>query len=82
MDAPLRVVEIAGVDSCTCCGTHVATAAQLQAVKLLGTSSVRGNTRVAFVFGDRLLRLAATLLVNESKLTALLSCGRPQHAEV
>ena len=80
--SPLRIVEIAGLDSCTCCGTHVGASAELQAVKLLGCSPVRGRTRVHFVFGDRVLRLTGSLLAVEAKLTALLSCGRADHPEV
>ena len=80
-DAPLRIIEIAGVDSCTCCGTHVRGSSELQVVKLLGTSSVRGHARLHFVFGNRLTRLLGVLLANEAKLTELLSCGRDDHAE-
>jgi len=36
---PVRVVSFAGIDTNTCCGTHVLSTAHLQAVKLLKVRS-------------------------------------------
>jgi hypothetical protein len=40
-----------------CCGTHVANLGMLQCVKLLGTETVKGNTRVSFVVGQAVVNL-------------------------
>jgi alanyl-tRNA synthetase len=52
----IRLVEIAGIDLNTCGGTHCTSTAELEALKLLGTESVRGGTRLLFVAGGRLRR--------------------------
>lgn len=54
---PVRLVEIAGIDINTCGGTHLQNTAELEALKLLGTESMRGGTRLFFVAGARLRRL-------------------------
>ena len=50
---PVRVVRFqgsfqgaAGLDTNTCCGTHVQTTAHLQAVKLLRIEKNKGNSKV------------------------------------
>lgn len=54
---PVRLVEIAGVDLNTCGGTHLASTAQIEGVKLLDTEPMRGGVRLRFVAGVRLRRL-------------------------
>ncbi|MCB9175558.1 MAG: alanyl-tRNA editing protein [Caldilineae bacterium] len=56
LSGPLRLVEIDGLDCCTCGGTHLGSTAEIEAIKLLGTESMRGGTRLAFVAGARLRR--------------------------
>ncbi len=53
----VRLVEIAGVDLNTCGGTHVRSTAEIEAIKLLGTETMRGGTRLFYVAGVRLRRL-------------------------
>ncbi len=50
----VRLVEIAGIDLTTCGGTHLASTAEIEAVKLLGAEPMRGGTRLYFVAGGRL----------------------------
>jgi Ser-tRNA(Ala) deacylase AlaX len=52
----VRLVTIEGVDVNTCGGTHVRGTAELESMKLLGTESIRGGTRLFFVAGARLRR--------------------------
>jgi len=49
----IRLVEIAGLDLNTCGGTHLASTAELELVKLLGCEPIRGGTRLFFVAGRR-----------------------------
>jgi Ser-tRNA(Ala) deacylase AlaX len=61
----IRLVQIAGVDLNTCGGTHLRHTGELEALKLLGTESIRGGTRLFFVAGKRTrLRLGAHELRN------------------
>ncbi|HEY3400224.1 MAG TPA: alanyl-tRNA editing protein [Geothrix sp.] len=56
----IRLVQIAGVDLNTCGGTHLHHTGEIEALKLLGTESIRGGTRLSYVAGRRArLRLDA-----------------------
>ena len=79
---PTRVIEVVGVDTCTCCGTHVRSTAQLQAIKFTHVTKMRGNIRLFFVVGNRLMSLFHQLLLNDARLSVLLSCGRGDHVTV
>lgn len=54
----LRVVAIEGVDRSACGGTHVMGTAGIGGLLLGGTERVRGETRITFLCGDRVLRRA------------------------
>lgn len=54
---PVRIVEIPGIDSCACCGVHVARTGEIGLIKLLGAVGLRGGTRVEMVCGEKALRL-------------------------
>ena len=71
----IRLVEIHGVDLNTCGGTHCASTAELEAVKLLGSESLRGGTRVHFVAGRRLRRLLGAHHGRTAALRALLGAA-------
>ncbi len=49
----VRLVEIEGLDLNTCAGTHVASTAELESVKLLHSESMRGGTRLYWLAGNR-----------------------------
>lgn len=55
----VRLVEIQGIDLNTCGGTHCSNTAELEALKLLGTESMRGGTRLFYAAGVRLRRILA-----------------------
>ena len=69
----IRIVTIPGVDEGPCCGTHVASLAQLQSVKLLHFEP-KGNTlRIFFVAGARVANLLHDVYHRERALVKL--CG-------
>ncbi|KAG8230331.1 hypothetical protein J437_LFUL000602 [Ladona fulva] len=85
----VRVVTISGVEDNMCCGTHLAHLGQLQAIKLLSVE--RGKARggkttrsffLYFVAGGRVLSRLQESLDRETKLTALLKNGPPDHIEL
>jgi Ser-tRNA(Ala) deacylase AlaX len=68
----IRLVEIAGVDTNTCGGTHVRTTAEIEGLKLLGTEGMRGGTRLFYVAGRRLRRLLGAHHERNAKLRQLV----------
>ena len=56
----LRVVSIEGIDRSACGGTHVRTSAEIGPILLRKTEKIRGNTRLEFVCGLRVLSQART----------------------
>jgi alanyl-tRNA synthetase len=49
----VRLVEIEGIDLNTCGGTHLASTAEIECLKLLGCEPMRGGTRLYWVAGGR-----------------------------
>lgn len=73
--SPIRVVTVTGVDSATCCGTHVANTADLQAIKVVGTERARqGTIRLAFLAGEKVLRTMGFQVARERAVGKLLCC--------
>jgi len=79
---PIRLVEIEGVDKCTCCGTHVSNTSELQVIKIFHTEKMRGNTRLFFVVGNRVLKMLKRMFENERALTSMLNSGPSDHLEL
>ncbi|KAI7906143.1 Threonyl/alanyl tRNA synthetase [Cokeromyces recurvatus] len=78
----IRTIEIKDLDKNPCCGTHVAELSQLQCFKILHTEKVRGgNTRVFFLFGQRVLDSFQTMYTISRQLTSLLSGPQEQFIE-
>lgn len=81
---PLRVLEIEGIDTNLCCGTHVKSTAHLSQVKLLHTERVRdrGKThvRLHFAAGGRILTLMDAAWKRQLRLNGLLAMAPENHA--
>jgi alanyl-tRNA synthetase len=52
-EGDVRLVSIGNVDETACGGTHLASTAQIESLKLLATESMRGGTRLHWVAGGR-----------------------------
>jgi len=50
---PVRIVRVAGVDSCACCGVHTATTGQVGLIKLLSCVKFHQGVRIELVCGKR-----------------------------
>jgi len=85
VDGPLRVLEIDGIDTNLCCGTHVKNLAHLRQIKLLCIERIRdrGKThvRLQFAAGARLLRLFEAAFERQLQFNALLNAGPESHVE-
>lgn len=68
----IRLVQIAGVDLNTCGGTHLRHTGEIEALKLLGTESIRGGTRLFYVAGRRARQRLGTHESRNAELRTLL----------
>ena len=50
---PVRIVEVGDVDSCACCGIHVAYTGEVGLIKILSCATLRGGVRLEMVCGGR-----------------------------
>uniref|UniRef100_U3I8S0 Alanyl-tRNA synthetase domain containing 1 n=1 Tax=Anas platyrhynchos platyrhynchos TaxID=8840 RepID=U3I8S0_ANAPP len=79
---PVRVINIEGIDSNMCCGTHVSNLSDLQVIKLLGTEKGKKNkTNLVFLAGNRVLKSIEQSHNTEKALTSLLKNGPGEHVE-
>ncbi len=74
----VRLIEIEGIDVCNCGGTHCSSTSQLEALKLLGTESVRGGTRLFYVAGRRARRLLGAHHHRQAELRSVLGTSDDQ----
>lgn len=75
VDGPMRVVEIEGVDSCGCCGTHVASTGEIGLFKLLSGDRYKSGSRISFLCGDLILPDYAFKHNLVSELAKRFSCS-------
>ena len=79
----IRVIKIGNIDKNVCCGTHLSSTSQIQAVALLHQSNIRGgHSRLHFICGSRVyqyLRMQNAILKNVSGNQ--LSCQVDEVAE-
>lgn len=69
----IRVINIEGVDSNLCCGTHVSNLAQLQAIKLLHLERPNKSKLVLhFLVGNRIGKRFQAMFEREQKMNLLL----------
>lgn len=72
---PLRIVDVANVDTCLCCGTHASNTGECGLVKVFACESSRGGVKVQFAVGDRALSLINKRLMTLSTVCASLTTG-------
>lgn len=54
---PVRIVEVPGVDSCACCGTHVQRTGEIGLIKLFSAVKFRNGTRMEMACGSIALEM-------------------------
>ena len=64
----LRLIEIDGVDISACGGTHLDCTSQLQVLKLVGLEKSRGQARLRFMAGGRVISALGSALMREAVL--------------
>jgi len=69
----IRVVEINGLDFSPCCGTHLASTAEIGILRILGAEKYKGMTRITFIVGRRVLLDSRLLRQNAAIVSRALS---------
>ena len=69
----IRVVEITGTDFSPCCGTHLASTAEIGMVRILNAEKYKGMTRITFIVGRRALLDSRVLRQNAALVSRALS---------
>ncbi|KAI7848328.1 Threonyl/alanyl tRNA synthetase [Circinella umbellata] len=79
----IRHIEIKDIDrGNACCGTHIKHTGHLQSLKLLHTEKARGgNTRLFFIFGQRVTDTLDASLIVSKQLNTLLSVPQESFVE-
>lgn len=77
----IRLVEIEDFDLNTCGGTHLASTAEIETVKIVGSESLRGGCRLFWVAGKRVRRRMAVQERHLASLRSLLDTGDAELAQ-
>ena len=77
-----RVIVIENYDENQCCGTHISQLSELQMIKLLKTEKTRGQTRLFFIVGDRVLKYLREVFQRETQLNTILCASPENHIEL
>ncbi len=78
----IRLVEIEGLDLNTCGGTHLASTAEIECVKLLGVEPKRGGCLLRWIAGGRVRRRLATWEARGAELRRALGAGDDELAGI
>lgn len=75
VETDIRVVEIEGFDFTPCGGTHCRATGEIGPVVMTTRERYKGNVRINFLCGDRVLQRLAKLEAERFDLGELLGCG-------
>ncbi len=82
IDGDVRIVSIEGVDTCACCGTHVATTGRVGQIKVLSVQKYKGGVRLSILCGMRALEMENQLLDENRAVSQALSAKSGELASV
>ena len=68
----LRLIEIEGVDINPCGGTHLSCTSQLQVLKIVGLEKSRGQARLRFMVGGRVIAALGASMKREVALNKVM----------
>ncbi len=81
IDGDVRIVQIEGVDTCACCGTHVKHTGSIGQIKLLGVQKYKGGVRVSILCGGRALEHENAMLEQVHRVSTALSVQKHEIAD-
>ena len=73
IDGDVRIVNVEGVDTCACCGTHVPTAGGVGQIKVINMMNYKGGVRVFILCGMRALDAENEILDENHAVSHALS---------
>ena len=73
---PVRIVQVGNVDSCACCGIHVAYTGEVGLIKILSAAKFHGGVRLEMVCGQRAWDYVAAICAQNRQVSQLFS-ARP-----
>lgn len=79
---PIRIVEIEGIDSNTCGGTHVQHTGELGVLQLTRWERQKKSSRLYFLVGSRVRDALNSALQRSAEVTRLLDGGADSHASL
>ena len=68
----LRLIEIEGVDINPCGGTHLSCTSQMQVLKIVGLEKSRGQARLRFMVGGRVIAALGASMKREVALNKVM----------
>ena len=75
---PVRIVRIAGADTCACCGVHVARTGEVGIIKILSAVKFHQGVRLQMVCGQRAYRYLTTVYEQAKQVSQAFSAKIPE----
>ncbi len=73
LSGDVRIVKFDGADICACCGTHVASSAQIGLVKLISCQKHKSGTRIEMLAGRRAFEYLSHIWSENAGISRMLS---------
>lgn len=73
LSGEVRIVRWGGIDTCACCGTHVASSGEIGLIKLLSCVKFRDGVRIELVCGRRAYDYVSAAMSQNREISGLLS---------
>ena len=70
---PVRIVQVGTVDSCACCGIHVAYTGEVGLIKIISAAKFHGGVRLEMVCGQRAWNYVAAVCAQNRQVSQLFS---------
>ncbi|MBR2942039.1 MAG: hypothetical protein IKB82_01445 [Clostridia bacterium] len=80
IDGDVRIVNIEGMDTCACCGTHMPYTGGVGQVKVIGLMKYKSGVRVSILCGVRALEYENMIQQQAKEAAKLLSVKLPETA--
>lgn len=81
LDWPVRIVQVPGIDTCACCGVHVATTGQVGFVKVLSCVKFHQGVRIQMVCGNRAYQYMGCIFEQNRQISQLFSAKPHETAQ-
>ena len=70
---PVRIVDIAGIDLCACCGTHVKRTGEIGLIKLISCVKFHAGVRIELACGSKALALTQAVFAQNRAVSQAFS---------